>query len=335
MQSLFAVVALATTTVAAAAQSPAVLDTRQGRYEIIGLERWTLSMLQDSLSSHDESLTTHTCAAVIRHVLGFPDVSVVIYSRRSAASPEKFTEIMVVEPQDSSRVRFTTLPEDSLPVRAAWEDVALLLRGNQDLFGFLMNHPQALYAASPPDSLLRRSLDTERLRLIWARGFPTAVIDTAIWTLQHDRNLANEIPALLILGTPRLGSAAQVALGQALRSPFGIQSMAAARLLRYQVTDAGVALPWQDLESTFHAVLDGTNLFALRSVMELLVAAHPDSALGVRLVEGGGRIVLARLAADDRLVRTDAYDFLTALTRYKLPPDPGEWRRALNGVGAP
>jgi hypothetical protein len=111
--------------------------------------------------------------------------------------------------------------------------------------------------------------------------------------------------------------------------------MAAARFLRYQVAEAGVDLPWDHLESTFHAVLDGTNLFALRSVMELLVAARPDSVLGVRLVKGGGHMVVARLAADDKQVHTEAYDFLKTLTRYKLPPDPSEWRRALDGVGAP
>ena len=81
--------------------------------EVLGIERWSLRMIQDSLDKYapGESLVSHTSAAVLRYKLGFADASSNSY-RMSEDTLERVV-VAVVEPQDSARVRHGTLPMDS------------------------------------------------------------------------------------------------------------------------------------------------------------------------------------------------------------------------------
>ena len=66
-------------------QSPAVLTLPDGRViEVLGLRRWSLAMLQDSLSRYSpgDSLQTHSCAAVLRYTLRFADAAATTYHFR-------------------------------------------------------------------------------------------------------------------------------------------------------------------------------------------------------------------------------------------------------------
>jgi len=306
----------------------AVLDTPSGRYEVIGLERWTLGALQDSLAAHSESLTSHACAAVLRSKLGFPDASVVTYRGRSGRS-QNYTEIMVVEPQDSARVQYLPLPTDSAPDRHEWQDGIALIRRNANLVGFLLNNLQVLYAAAPPDSLLRRSPDSELFRTFLANHTTAADLRLAGWTIRNDKNLNNISVAAFILGSPSGWPATSADLVAALRNPIQHASVTAASLLYYLVGTARVPVDWDAFVPTFHALLDGTNLFAYLAISALLEEAPPPPLVGRRLLEGGGHVPLSRLEASDSLVHASAYRLLKRLTAYDLPPDPATWRHAL------
>jgi hypothetical protein len=306
----------------------AVLEARSGRYEVIGLRRWTLTQLQDSLAAHDASLTSHTCAAVLRNTLGFPDVSVVLYPAGEAGRPTKFFEIMVLEPQDSGRAQFLPMPADSLPVRDSWADLALPFQHNNNLWGFLMAYPEALYSRIPIDSLLKRSSDTEHLRTAMASLPLAQLADTALYTLETDHNPSNVFPALLILGSPESGTAGLAALARILRSPHNFISLSAAHLLHSRIT-AERGVNWTPLVPSIRAVLDGTNLFAVGPVIRILRQTHPPRPMSDKLVVGGGRVLLARLAAADSVIRTEAHELLQTLTGDSLPPDPALWATRL------
>ncbi len=306
----------------------AVLDTPSGRYEVIGLEQWTLGALQDSLAAHGESLTSHACAAVLRSKLGFPDAAVVTYLGRSGRS-QRYTEIMVVEPQDSARVQYLPLPTDSAAERHEWLDGISLIRRNANLISFLLSHLQILYAANPPDSLFRRSPDSELFRAFLANHTTAADLRLAGWTIRNDKNLDNVIVAAFILGSPSGWPATSADLVAALRNPIQPASVTAASLLEYLIGTARVPVDWDAFVPTFHALLDGTNLFAYRAISALLEKAPPPPPVGRRLLEGGGHVPLSRLEASDSLVHASAYRLLKRLTAYDLPPDAAAWRRAL------
>ncbi|HEY8176041.1 MAG TPA: hypothetical protein VIF32_10130, partial [Gemmatimonadaceae bacterium] len=73
--------------------------------EVIGLERWTIAMIQDSMAKYapGESLASHACAAVLRYKLGFADASATNYLFVTPADTTEQMLVAVVEPQDSAR----------------------------------------------------------------------------------------------------------------------------------------------------------------------------------------------------------------------------------------
>src|SRR3954471_24095654 len=66
-------------TAARLAGAQTVLEKAQMRLELIGLKRWTIPMIQDSLHRYapNDSLLSHACAAVLREKLKFADAAVV------------------------------------------------------------------------------------------------------------------------------------------------------------------------------------------------------------------------------------------------------------------
>src|SRR5262245_10051645 len=123
MRKLFCVAAFAAVTVAAPLRAQAVIQTPKATIEIIGLSRWTLKMVEDSLAKYGEdSLTAHACAAILRQQLHFADASVAVFANFPEYKFKDYVAITVVEPQDSARIRYKPELRDTLPVRAEWAE---------------------------------------------------------------------------------------------------------------------------------------------------------------------------------------------------------------------
>ncbi len=117
------------------AQEPPVLTLADGRtVEVLGLRRWTIGMLQDSLARYapSDSLQSHACAAVLRYKLHFADASSVTFSSDSG-EPDAIV-VSVREPQDSARVHYRNLPLDSLNSRKEWREITDVFRLHQNIF---------------------------------------------------------------------------------------------------------------------------------------------------------------------------------------------------------
>src|SRR5690348_16960667 len=84
-----------------------ILENDEVRLELIGLKRWTVPMIQDSLRRYapNDSLMSHACAAVLREKLRFADASAVYYTTTTAGMQAKpYVAVTVVEPQDSALI---------------------------------------------------------------------------------------------------------------------------------------------------------------------------------------------------------------------------------------
>ena len=113
---------------------PTVLRLADGReVHVMGLRRWTVGMIQDSLAKYSpgDSLQSHACAAVLRYKLGFADASATTLSMGGVRPDILF--IGVREPQDSARVRYRNVPLDTLPAREGYR-VATSLMTTQRAF---------------------------------------------------------------------------------------------------------------------------------------------------------------------------------------------------------
>src|SRR5665213_1064207 len=88
------------------------------RIEVLGLHRWTLKALQDSIAHRvpGQTLEDAACMVTLRDSLHFADALVQTLfdaTGPTGEAPHKYLVIKVIEPQDASRVRWAPAPKDS------------------------------------------------------------------------------------------------------------------------------------------------------------------------------------------------------------------------------
>jgi hypothetical protein len=298
--------------------------------EVIGLRRWTIAMLQDSMAKYapGEALTSHACAAILRYKLGFADAAAVSYAPWPGDSVERVV-VSVVEPQDSARVRYRAASFDSTTPHRPWaEAIAIVAR-----------HPVAIHAAVEMYDAWRRAPQTsvpawaardstsvrEYVRFLAAHA---AVADyrTAQRLLLTSRDYRTRIVAATVLGNFLDRDPAVHTLLLAVIERDGVVRDIAGQVLSTLLRARRRPVRWTPAASTVHAILDGTNLFSLRPVMELLVATSAGPADAPGFLHGGGAMLLAYLGARQPDLNTTARRLLITLRGRDLGPDPARWR---------
>ena len=233
MRTTLLTLALASLAAAARAQAPApaaapaapgpVLENARMRVELIGLRRWTVPMIQDSLRVHapKDSLLSHACAAVLRDKLRFADASVAFYPAGSWGLAKDYVAVTVVEPQDSARVRYRPEPRDTAPDVPAWAPARRLATAQEYAYALLLQRPDLLLgrrAPEPRDSAVRAALP---LRAFLRAHRRPADRDRALRALASDGNPRNRATAVLVLANFAAEDRTWWALADALRDPDG------------------------------------------------------------------------------------------------------------------
>ena len=93
-----------------------VVQTPEGRAEFVGLRRWSIDMVRDSMRVHAPGRALGQCAGVLRD-LGFPSAQSLALS---VGEGPRLTLVVVVEPQDSARVRLRPVPRKAPQPVAQW-----------------------------------------------------------------------------------------------------------------------------------------------------------------------------------------------------------------------
>jgi hypothetical protein len=317
------------------ASSQTILENDQMRLELIGLKRWTVPMIEDSLRLYapKDSLLSHACAAVLREKLKFADASVVYYTTTIAGNPMKpYMAVTVVEPQDSGLIRYRGPFRDSLPARRTWAPMRAVFEKHNPAFQQAIQRPDFLWSDAPlrgADSALTPALPLRR----FLRTHRTAKDrQLALTTLATDGNWQNRVGAIVLLANFSGSDSAWWALTDALRDPVGPVSGTAAQVLTALTRRAPRRVNWAPATQTVRAILDGTNLFAHNEMMEVLAATQVDPALARPLLKDGGYIVLAKLGSQGIAERQAARRFLVQVAGHDFGDAPAAWHEWLRGL---
>jgi hypothetical protein len=283
------------------ARSQNIRENDEMRVELIGLKRWTVPMIQDSLSRYapKDSLLSHACAAILRQKLKFADASAVYHTTTIDGKATKpYVAVTVVEPQDSALIRYRGPFRDSLSARRAWAPVRAVFDKHNHAFQGAVQRPDFLWSDAPlrvADSALTPALPLRR----FLRTHNTAKDRRlALATLGTDGNWRNRVAAVVLLANFAGSDSTWWALTDALRDPMGAVSGTAAQVLSALTSKAPRHVNWAPATQTVRSILDGTNLFAHNEMMEVLAATKVDPALARPLLKGGGYIVLAKLGSE-------------------------------------
>jgi hypothetical protein len=309
-------------------QAPAIIHLPHKTIEVVGLARWTVRMIQDSMDRYSpgDSLQSHACAAVLRYKLHFADAATTTFSSGPSDTME-YDFVAVVEPQDSARVRYRAMPLDTLPPLPEWREFVMFIGRSLDALNVAMYvHAAGSARHDTMPTFARR--DSARVARVLAflqshAGKGDATLARRV--LSTNRNVLNRSVAAAVLANfdddttiSTLVSTLRERDGWA--KGFAMQALIDIAARRSRRIDWGIAA------SDVHAILDGTNLFALDQFMSLLTRAGVDSTLARPLLRDGGRAVLAYAGAEQPVMRASALGFLRTISGRDYGTDLNRWR---------
>lgn len=309
--------------------------------EVLGLKRWTVSMLGDSVRRRaaGASLASSASATILRDVLGFPDAAATefYWQDDDGAMRGPVFVISVVEPQDSMRVRWTTIgngpaPDASWPrIMAAVTDSA----GSVDDIGL----GTAVAAYGRARRLGIDSAFTEMVAADPAGAFRSAAVwrvlrqlggpahrSRALATLRTHPDAAQRIAALGVLQNFTASDPAWHALVRALRDPDPYVRGVAIQTLSALAYSEPRRVDWTLAAADLRLLLGGTNQPAFLRLLGVLEQTQVHPALAAELLAGNADLLLAHAGSEVHMVRRAA---TALLGRLSGRPDAGleGWRR--------
>ena len=312
------------------------VETPAGVVEFVGLHRWTIPMIQDSMKVHAPGQPLGRCAAVLR-ALGFPSAES-LYT----TSPEgrSSTLVIVVEPQDSVLVRYRRLPTRARTSLKAWGPAYRILR--TDVAAYQTGAQTfGIHAVGDTarEHLILRSYpnDSAQVRAFWRfleRSRNAQSANLAERTLLEDANVENRILAAAVLGAQRGRVRAWYALVKGLRDPDERVAAAAEMGLTSLSTGAQSRIDWRPALADVRAILDGTNVLGLRTTLVVLTKTQIDPTLAPALLRENGGLVMDLLGSHSPAHRDAAHEFLVRLAGKDLGLSPDNWKMWLQGVRA-
>lgn len=314
---------------ASAQQAPILTLSNGGTVEVLGLRRWTLGMLQDSLAKYapGDSLQSHACAAILRYTLGFADAASTEFILREG-EPSRVV-VSVREPQDSARVHYRAMPLDTvnaLPVLRPVTDAivhrpAVFWPAARAYLSPLQPGQSARRDAAPADSAASAALvtflrarKTERDRR------------QALSVLDHAPNVYDRVAAVLILANFGARDDTWWALTDVLRESDGIAKSVAADVLQALIERTPRRVRWGPASRGIHAMLDGTSLFQLPQLIDVLTRTGAGTADARPFLRGGGEMLLAYLGSANPMLADRSHQLLVRLRGEDLGAAVGPWR---------
>ena len=299
------------------------------RIEVVGLRRWTIPMIQDSLRKYADGVTleSHACAAALRYKLGFADASATNYGVWQGDSVQSIF-ISVVEPQDSARVNYRSAPMDTTAFLTEWASTSRLVDRNMGALAFVLDEISYRRAGRQlrpiPKQLDSTAVETFRSFLASHSRNADAVLAQRV--LVNDPNDRSRIVAAAILANFTEKNTSLFSLVEAMRENDGRVKQIARQVLFNFAQDAPRRVDWKPATRGLHAILNGTSLFQAQSVMDLLVATRVNPALAGQLLKHGGQAVTDYLGAQHPWPRESAHKLLVALSGHDFGYAVPQWR---------
>jgi hypothetical protein len=318
--SVLAAGALAQLIAPSAMPAQVAYDSPKGRVEVLGLRRWTLAMLQDSIRHYvrGQELYEAACMVTLRDSLHFAEASVDRYEWAPPGQPQRsFLAIKVIEPEQAASVQWDTRPRNEYT--SLLPDYAPLILAVSDSAGAVWLG-RLTYWLQFPDSTARQRALARASESAGADGQRTfAFLQTrraegdrvrATRVLKSDGFWVNRMVAVALLSNFAARDSTWFLLVRALRDPHDAVREAAGAVIRGLPSRA---VDWRGSVNDLRLLLGGTNLPSIQTVFELLARTDVDPALAAALLRNNAGWVLDHLGSEAPMASDAAHRFLVRL----------------------
>jgi hypothetical protein len=311
------------------------VETQAGVVEFVGLHRWTVGMIRDSMIVHAPRQPLGECAAVLRS-LGFPSAESL---HTVSADGRRTILVIVVEPQDSQLVRRLPIPGGHGMRPKMWEEGFRIMR---DANGAFQAGTQTFGIHATGDSVregLIMSLhprDSAGVRAMWRflennRNRTAARLAGRI--LLGNSNFEDRALAAAILGAQRGRAEAWYALAKGMRDADERVAGVSEQGLRSLATGAYSKINWRPARSDLRAIIGGTNVLALRTTLAVITQTKIEPALARELLRDNGFLVFDLLGSHSKEHQEAAHNFLVLAAGKDFGMSGDTWRKWLASGG--
>ncbi|WP_457565510.1 hypothetical protein, partial [Caldithrix abyssi] len=174
-----------------------VIDTPDGKVEFIGLRRWSVEKIIDTLAVIAPGVSIDRCAGLLKEA-GFPEASLFKYSWKNG---KMYSVITIVEPEYARFVKYKTFTDSISEELPQWKGLIDIYRRNPFEMQLALNFWQKDLNALK-ESKFTEALSSDRIRLIQSKiaSYNTQKDkELAIWILNNDPLWINRAMAAVVL----------------------------------------------------------------------------------------------------------------------------------------
>lgn len=307
------------------------IETKYGVVEFVGLKKWNLEDLVDSLIALNPNTNLHACAAILKQHYKFADASVMNLSTEDGLS----TIVTVIEPQDSFRVNYRSVLNYISEIEINWnelirltDDISTVQIGLQYYGGILKGNIEATH-----DKIKKYTdiIDVNNLNSLWSflYNHQNAVDkDIAIKILAGDRNPKKRIAATLILSNFSNDDESRKVLVETLRDPDENVRFIAYLTLNMYVNYFPRKIDWSESKSSLRWLLNGTYLASFETLLRILEKTELTSGLGKKLLCNNYEFVSDYLGVQNIESKSKIISFLKFIYKENFNTKE-EWRNYL------
>lgn len=319
------------------AQNSNIIHLKNKTIEVIGLEHWTVKMIQDSLNKYSpgDSLQSHACAAILRFNLHFADAAVMVSFLDTTNYSKQYVLVSVVEPEDSARVHYrkNAIDFDSLSIKPEWKPgVNMIIRHPM---GFQAGITLSLMNDSTKKSFNYSFMDTTGVASFEAflKSHSSSLDgEEARTALRTDPNTYDQMIAAAILTQFSENDSTWWSLLESQLDSRGPVSAVAQQVLRALAANNAHPINWAPEAGTIHSILDGTDLFSLPVVCNALTGTGANPQWAKAFLKGGGRMLLAYAGAHLEFVNKPALKLLRELSGKDYGSNIKLWRQWIESL---
>lgn len=301
--------------------------------EVVGLRRWTVAMIQDSLGKYapGETLESHACAANLRELLHFADADAMTFNDVSIFGPDTTREVTIVvsvrEPGDSARTRYRKMPTTDTTLRADWAALTDLSRHHTGDFETLAE----AFLAAPGDNRMPIDLTAKQAGMLaYLRARTTSADwDTATTVLARSPSAPDRgIAALILANFPERDETWHALLRAAVEEHQWLDAGLAQATMASLARRHPRSVDWTPVAPLIHDMLDGMALPVFGDVVStLLVTGAASPANAKSFLQGGGEMLAAYLETSRSEIRDPVRQLLIGLRGADLGPRREPWMR--------
>lgn len=300
-----------------------ILETPNGKVQILGLRTWTPERIRDSLHALGADLGSEWCATRMQERFGF--ASVALNWTHDPRTNEKLLIYTVVERAPATPAMLRRAFTVSAPDEERYAPLLRLWDAQPASMQMAMQTPTLLFGNADPTALQAHPHVAQlRDALVELQGPDEAA--HARWVLFHDANPRNRFAAsIALLNDPRHDSTFW-ALADATRDTVPLVAIGSTIVLNSLSTIAARRVDWAPATASLALSLTEQRTIGPDVLLRALTRTGIDSAVAAELAVEGEKPLLARLASADTSMANPVLALLRTAAGRDLGRTADDWQ---------